>query len=190
MPVAFALLFGALSGGALAWVAAPSGRRAKQTAWLAQPIGIVSGFTWLVFAPTVAYFLFFHGDWAYLYVVPWRKVPSAVDLVVAVGAAASLPAAFRVSSGLIRKGQTQALISGLSGIALLLLLLLIATSRRLAMDATYTEFASGFAGRPVLEGALGRGIVLAWLVLAFGLFWAVRTIRRGERNATRTEPDR
>ena len=45
-----------------------------------RPFAVVAAFAALVWLPVVGYFVAFHGDWSYLYVVPWQRVPSAVDL--------------------------------------------------------------------------------------------------------------
>src|ERR1019366_7330004 len=73
-----------------AWVAAPELARVDGPVVASRPFAMVAAFAGLVWFPAVGYFVAFHGDWSYLYVVPWQHVPSAVDLGLVLLASAAV----------------------------------------------------------------------------------------------------
>jgi hypothetical protein len=98
MPLPFALPVGLLLGMTLAWVARAELARSEVPLVLARPFLVALGLGVTVFAPVVGYFAALHGDWAYLYLVPWSRVPSAVDLVLVLVAALQVPLGFAIGT--------------------------------------------------------------------------------------------
>src|SRR5215471_15816366 len=118
MPLPFAALVGWLIGLGLAWAgrtdslahsrprAGPSaGDRHEATrpdamrseGVVPRSVRLAIAFAALVYAPIVGYFTALHGDWAYLYVVRWHTIPSAVDLILVVLASATIPIAAAIA---------------------------------------------------------------------------------------------
>src|SRR3954470_14233356 len=98
MPVPFALPLGLLLGMTLAWLARAELARSEVPLLLARPFLIAVGLGALVYAPVVGYFAAWHGDWAYLYLVSSLRVPSAVDLLLVLVAAAAVPLGFAIAT--------------------------------------------------------------------------------------------
>ena len=183
MPLPLAPLVGWLLGLWLAWSArgeradrAPEDRLLLLIAF-SRPVVVAAGLALLVYAPVVGYFAAFHGDWSYLYVVPWHRVPSAVDLVLVLLASATIPAGVAVGLAPARAGRSGLLVRMAIGPAVVLLALVGVFARRLAASASYAQFHGGFGVEPLTHGALGRGILLAVIALAAALAWSVRSLR-------------
>jgi hypothetical protein len=134
-------------------------------------------FSALVFMPIVGFFVALHGDWSYLYVVPWHTIPSAVDLVLVVGASASIPIAAAIARPYARAGRLNVLVRLGAAPAAGALLLAIVAARRLATSATYAQYHGGFGAEPLTSSTLGRGVLLAAIALALGVAWTVRAGR-------------
>jgi hypothetical protein len=143
---------------------------------LARPFLVASAFAMLVFAPVVGYFVALHGDWAYLYLVRWSRVPSAVDLLLVVLVAAQVPLAFAVSASLAMAKRGSVLMTAGALLALALVVLAALSFRRLASSATYAQFHGGFGAAPIGRGSLGRGVLTSWVALLAGWGWAVRVL--------------
>jgi hypothetical protein len=170
----FAPLVGFLLGAVLAWIAAPELGRDEGPVVASRPFAVVVAFAVLVFTPVVGYFAAFHGDWAYLYLVRWRHVPSAIDLAFVLASGASVIAAFVLAVPSVRKrrfGAVTAMVVA-PGVAALALLPLVA--HRLSLSATYAQYHGDFGTEPIAASALGRGVLLMGVVLALGLAWTVR----------------
>jgi hypothetical protein len=115
MPIAFAPFVGLAFGAAFAWLAGAELASDEGPIALSRPFAIVAAFAGLVWFPVVGYFVAFHGDWSYLYVVPWRRVPSAVDLLLALLAGVAVLGGFVAAIGPVRRrhfGAVVALVAG------------------------------------------------------------------------------
>ncbi len=170
MPIAFAPLVGLALGAALAWLAAPELMRLDGPIVACRPFAVVTAFAGLVFLPVVGYFVAFHGDWSYLYLVSWQRVPSAVDLGLVLIAGATVVAGFGLAVGPVRTrrlGPVVALVVGLPVVA-----------RRLGVSGTYAQYHGEFGTQPIGASVLGKGVLLMTAVLALGLAWTVRALLR------------
>jgi hypothetical protein len=178
MPIAFAPLLGLALGVVLAWVAGPELARVDGPVVASQPFAVVAAFAGLVWLPVVGYFVAFHGDWSYLYVVPWQSVPSAVDLglVLLAGAAvvagfwAAVPPVKKRRSGVVVAMAVAPLTAALVGLAL--------AARRLAVSGSYAQFHGEFGTEPIGASPLGRGVVLMGVVVTLAVAWTVRALLR------------
>ncbi len=179
MPLPFALLFGFALGVLLAQVAKAELARGDGPLATSRALAVVGAFAAIVYVPIVAYSAAFHGDWAYLYVVPWRAVPSAVDLALVLAAGGAVVVGFVSAVPPVRTRSTRTLATmvGVPGAALLLLL--AASARRLAVSASYVQFHGAFGVEPITSSALGRSVLWSVLALTAGVAWAVRAIRSG-----------
>ncbi len=176
MPIPFAPLVGFLIGAGLAWAGRSELASQDGPLLASRPFMVVAAFAALVYAPVVAYFVAFHGDWAYLYVVPWRRVPSAVDLALVVLSGASVPAGTLLASSAARARRLGTLVRLGAGPALVTLALLSWSARRLTLSGTYAQFHGDFGTETVASSALGRSVLFMAIVAALGIAWAVRSI--------------
>jgi hypothetical protein len=139
--------------------------------------GIVTGFALLVFMPVTAYFAIFHGDWAYLYLVAWRSVPSAVDMALVLAAGACVIAGFAAGVPAARARATRGM-AMLIGAPLSAALLVVALcARRLMVSASYAQFHGAFGVEPVAATSLGKGILWSLVALVAGIAWTLRSLR-------------
>jgi hypothetical protein len=177
MPLPFAWLLAFALGAAFARAAQGELARVEGPLITSRPIAIVLAFGVLVVAPVAGYFAAFHGDWSYLYWVNWQEVPSAVDHVLVALAAALVPAGFVAAVPAIRGKRGRALASLVAvplGVALILALV---SARRLSVSASHAQYAGGFGVEPLGASVLGKGVLLAWVVLAAATAWTVRELR-------------
>src|SRR5262245_1838420 len=82
----------------LAWIARGELARSEVPLVLARRFLVATLFGAVVYGPVLGYFAAQHGDWAYLYLVRWSRVPSAVDLFLVVLAAAQVPLGFALGT--------------------------------------------------------------------------------------------
>ena len=180
MPLPFAWLVAFALGAAFARLARGEITRSEVPLVASRPMAIVFGFAGLVFLPVAGYFAAFHGDWAYLYLVSWQSVPSAVDLALVVFGAAMVPAGFVATVAALRTGQTRAaqIVAALVGVPLaIVLVLMVAFARRLAVSASAAQYHGGFGVEPITSSALGKGVLVALVALVAAAAWAVRSLR-------------
>jgi hypothetical protein len=178
MPIAFAPLFAFAIGAAFAWLAAPELGSDEGPVALSRPFAIVAAFAALVWAPVVGYFVAFHGDWSYLYVVPWRRVPSAVDLLLSVLAGVTVVAGFVAAAGPVRRRHFGAVVAMVTGPATVGVIGLTAAAHRLAVSATYAQYHGDFGVEPIGASLLGKGVLLFGVLLAAAVAWTARALLR------------
>jgi hypothetical protein len=178
VPIPFAPLIGLALGAALAWSAAPELARDDGPIALSRPFVVVAAFAALVWLPVVGYFVAFHGDWAYLYVVPWQRVPSAVDMVLVLFSAAAVIGGFGLAVPTVRKRRLAPVIALIvvPGAAVAASFMLAA--HRLAVSGTFAQFHGDFGTEPIAASPLGKGVLFLGVVLALGVAWTVRALLR------------
>jgi hypothetical protein len=178
VPIAFAPLFGLALGAALAWIAAAELVRDDGPVLASRSFAIVGAFTGFVWLPVVGYFAAFHGDWSYLYVVPWRSVPSAIDLGLVLLAAAAVMGSFWLSAAPVRKRRFGPVVAAIVGPVALAMAGLTIAARRLAVSGTYAQFHGDFGTQPISASPLGEGVLLMGVVLTLGVAWTVLWLNR------------
>ncbi len=177
MPLPLAALLALSLGALFAHVARAELSQTDAPILSSRPIAIVSAFAAFVYLPAVAYFAAFHGDWAYMYFVAWRRVPSAIDLALVAACAALVPAGFLVAAPLARAKRREisiALIAAPAGIAAVVAVVL---ERRLATSATFAQYANDFDTHPIAATALGRAMLVAIAACAAASLWCVKLLR-------------
>jgi hypothetical protein len=169
MPLPLAVLFGFAFGVTLA-VLARRGLLALEggaTSVLAAPVTrLAVAFGGCVLLPIEALLVACHGDWAYLYLLPSARVPSAVDLVLVLASAVSVPAGVLSAAPSVRAGRTWrsrplAFLGGVPTAALIAATLACGT--RLLTSATWAQWRGGFGRESLAQATLGR--LLLWLDL-------------------------
>ena len=176
MPIPFAPLVGFVLGVGLAWAAGAELSRDDGPLVASRPFAIVAAFAALVFTPIVGYFVAFHGDWAYIYSVAWRDVPSAVDFALVLLSGSSVVAGFVVAAPLIRKRKMSTVTAIAIAPTSIGLALLALFARRMALSATYAQYHGEFGTEPIAVSALGRGILFMGIILAAAVAWCVRAL--------------
>jgi hypothetical protein len=178
MPIPLAPLIGLALGAGLAWVAGPELARDDGPISLSRPFLVVAAFALLVWLPAVGYFLACHADWSYLYVVPSQHVPAAVDMALALLAAAAVAGGFRLAAPAVRRrrpGPVVALVIVPGAVSAITCVL---AARRLAVSGTFAQFHGDFGTEPIVASTLGKGVLFMGAVVAVGVAWVVRALLR------------
>jgi hypothetical protein len=178
VPIPFAPLFGLALGAALAWVAAPALARDEGPLVASRAFAVVVALTGFVWVPIVGYFVAFHGDWSYLYMVPWRRVPSAVDLGLVLLAGAAVVGSFWLGAGPVRKRRFGPVVAMVVGPGTLGVAGLTVAAHRLAVSGTFAQFHGDFGTEPIGASPLGKGVLLMGVVLVLAVAWTVRWLSR------------
>lgn len=177
MPLVFGPLVGLLVGMSLAWASRetlPQEGEARSR-WLV-PVG---GLALFVHAPVLSYFAVAYGDWAWLYLVPASRVPSAVDLVLVLAGAVAVPGGFVLARRAAAARRPERFAALAIAPSLSLVGLVAATARRLAAAATYAQFHGDFGVLAASKSPLGRALLVSWVALAAGAVWAAVRVRAG-----------
>lgn len=182
MPVPLAILVGLLVGMTLAWVARAELARSEVPLALARPFLVALGLGFVVLAPVVGYFAALHGDWAYLYLVRWGRVPSAVDLLLVLVCAATVPLGFAVATPWAIAKRGSRMLQASAAVAAVLVVVSVVFARRLSVSASFAQYHGGFGGVPLGKSPLGRGILLSWAALALAYGWSVHVLRSRDRS--------
>lgn len=178
MPVPFAPLLGVALGAVLAWIAAPELVRHDGPIVASRPFAVVAAFAALVWLPAVGYFVAFHGDWSYVYVVSWQRVPSAIDLGLVLLAALAVVGGFSLAVRPVRRRRFGPVVALVVVPAAVALAGLVASARRLAVSGTYAQFHGDFGTQPIGASTLGKGVLLMGAVVFLGVAWTVRALLR------------
>jgi len=176
MPLPLAALVAFSLGALFAHAARAALAQSDASAVSSRGFAVAAAFAAFVYLPAVAYFAAFHGDWAYMYFVPWRRVPSAVDLAVVLACAALVPAGFLAAAPLARARRREALLAVIGAPATLAVILAVVLERRLGTSATFAQFANDFDTHPVAQAALGRAMLVAIATCAAAAFHGVRLV--------------
>jgi hypothetical protein len=179
VPIPFAPLVGFVLGVVLAWVAREDFAHDEGPLIASRPVAVATAFAILVYAPIVGYFVTFHGDWAYLYVWAWNRIPSAVDLALVLLSGASIPAGLMASSYAARTKKLGTLVWFGAAPTVFAAGLFAWSARRLSVSATYAQFHGDFGTEPIASSALGRGVLWMAIVGALGITWTIRSLDGG-----------
>jgi hypothetical protein len=177
MPLPLAFPVGLLVGMSLAWIARTELARSEVPLVLARPFLVSVALAALVFAPIVGYFVALHGDWSYLYLVRWNRVPSALDLVLVIACAVQVPLGFAVATPLSIAKRGATLLKIGAAIALVIVIAGIVGSRRLGVSASYAQYHGGFGAVAIGKSPLGRGVLLSWIALLGAYAWSFLLLR-------------
>ena len=178
VPLPLALPVAWLIGLSLAWSARAELARSEVALVLARPFLVAAAFGAIVLAPVVGYFVALHGDWAYLYIVRWSRVPSAVDLLLVAFVSAQVPLAFAASAPWAAAKRGPLFVRVSAAVLIVLAILCAVFFHRLAASATYAQFHGGFGTAAIGKSSLGRGVLSSWAALLAGWGWAVHVLRR------------
>jgi hypothetical protein len=161
-------------GAALAWVAGPELARDEGPVVASRSFAIVAAFAGFVWLPVVGYFVAFHGDWSYLYVIPWRRVPSAIDLGLVLLAGAAVVGSFWLAATAVRRRRVAPVVAMIVAPASIAVAGLSIAARRLAVSGTYAQFHGDFGTQAISASPLGKGVLWMGVIVALGVAWTVR----------------
>ncbi len=181
MPLPFAIPVGLLLGITLAWLARAELAKSDVPLMLSRPFLITLGLAALLFAPVVGYFAAWHADWAYLYVIEPRRIPSAVDLALVLLAASQLPIGFAIAAPWALAKRQAHFLRATGALAGAIVVACAVFARRLTVSGSYAQIHGGFGSVVVGKSALGRGILLSWVALALGYGLSVYAVRPSQR---------
>jgi hypothetical protein len=170
-------LIGFSLGIAFAWAAADELARSDGTGASSKSLVLVTLFSLLVFAPIAAYFLAFAPDWSYAYLIDSQRLPSAVDLALALLNAASVPAGFAVAARRASAKRLGSLLRLAAVPGLILLVFLLLSLQRLSVHATYAQFHGDFGTRSVAGSPLGYALLWMASILGASIAWTIRWLR-------------
>ncbi len=177
MPLPLAALIALSLGALFAYVARATLAQLDGPLWSARPTMLVVAFAAFVYLPALSYFAAFHGDWAYMYFVAWRRVPSAIDLAIVVACAALIPVAFVVTAPFARARKNPTVIGMMAAPAVVAALLAIVLQKRLTTNASFIQFSNDWGTHPAAASALGKAMLVAIAATAMGALWCVRLLR-------------
>lgn len=177
MPLPLAPVVTALLGVVFGLVGRDEIRRTSAAPSSTRGFLIVALVSALLLAPALGYFLAFYPDWAWAYLVPGSRVPSAVDLVAALAVAALSPLAYAWTASALRRHAVRELVRGASVLVVLLAIAFAVLAPRLVVACTYTAFREGYDVHPVSGTSLG--IAILWIdgCLLAGVAWAAVRLR-------------
>jgi hypothetical protein len=179
MPAPLAPLIGFVLGVVFAWWGADELARSQNgSAVFSRSIVVVILFAALVFTPISGYFLAFETDWSFAYWADSRQIPSALQLTLVLLNMASVPLGFIAAASPARKRRLGTLLAlGLPPILIVLAFLLRAAGR-LSVHASYAQFHGDFGIRPIAGSSLGHALLWMDTMLALGIVWTNRELRR------------
>jgi hypothetical protein len=190
VPILLAVLAGFFLGVAFAWMARVELGKNDAPVIATRPFYVVVGFATFVYAPILAYFVAFHGDWTYGYVIAWHRVPSAIDLALVLVSGSSVLLGMAASAHASRTRRLH-IVAWLGIVpAATFSIALALGAGRLAVSATYAQYHGGFGVSAISSSALGRGVLLMAFVLALGIAWTVRALAQGAEEAEERAKDR
>ncbi len=181
MPLPLAALVALALGALFAHAARAMLAQSDAPLFSSRPIAVAAAFATFVYLPAIAYFAAFHGDWAYMYFVSWRRVPSAIDLAVVLACAALVPAGFLAAAPLARARRREAVIAMIAVPAGAAAALALVFEHRLGTSATFAQFANDFDTHPIAATALGRAVLVAVATCAAAAVFCVRLLHSENR---------
>ncbi len=178
MPAFIAPLVGFILGIAFAWSAADEIAADPTSVLGTRSLVVTTLFSILVFAPIAGYFVAFHGDWSFAYVVNTSRLPSAIILTLAMVDAVSVPAGFLVATAQARRRRLPQILSLGAVPTVLSAIILLMLARRLGTSATYAQYHGDFGTQSIAGTSLGYALVWMNGVLAVAVTLTIREIRR------------
>jgi hypothetical protein len=177
VPLPLAPLVAALLGVAFGLVGRDEVRRTTASPTATRGFLVLSLVALLLFAPALGYFLAFYPDWAWSYLVPGARVPSAVDLVIVLLVAGCAPLAYGWTASALRRHAVRELVRGVSALVVLFLVAFSLLGPRMIVAGTYAAFHEGYDLATPSGTSLGVSIVWIDGCLLAGIAWAASRVR-------------
>jgi hypothetical protein len=187
MPAPLAPLIGFALGVGFAWWARDELARSQAGGGIGtRSLVIVALFATIVFAPIAAYFLAFEADWSYAYFIDTRRIPSALQLLLVLLDAASVPVGFVVAAAYAKTRKLVPLLVLAGPPVVVSLVAVAAAAGRLGIQASYAQYHGDFGTRSVAGSSLGYALLWMDTLLVLGVVWTNRQVQRLVRSSIRT----
>jgi hypothetical protein len=181
MPAPLAPLVGFVLGVVFAWWGSEELARSQSGSPIfSRSLVVATLFAALVYTPVAGYFLAFETDWSFAYWVDARRIPSAIQLTLMLLDAVSVPLGFIAAASSAGKRHLGALLVLGTPPTVVVLACLLRAAARLSVHASYAQFHGDFGTRPIAGSSLGHALLWMDTVLALGIAWTSREIRRGQ----------
>lgn len=177
VPLPLAPLVAALVGVAFALLGRDEIRRSTIPPSSTRAFLVVTLTSVLLLAPALAYFVGCYPDWAYAYLVPGERVPSAVDLLEIAAITLVPSASFAWAAGALRRHAVRELVRGAGALVVLLAGAIALLGPRLLLAGTWNAWHEGIDLAPLSGSSLGVSILWVDGCLLAGLVWAAARVR-------------
>lgn len=181
VPLPLAPIVAALLGVIFALVGRDEVRRTTSAPYGTRAFLVLSIVSFGLLAPAAGYFLAFYPDWAWGYLVPGSRVPSAIDLIGCLLAASLAPITFVWTAGALRRHAVRELVRGAGAIVVLLAIATAFLGPRLTMAGTYLQYREGYDLQTASGTSLGVSILWIDACLCAGVLWAASRVSSPER---------
>lgn len=131
-----------------------------------------------ILMPVEIYLLHDYNDWAYLYLLAPARVPSAVDLLLLLFAAALVPGAAWLGARWLGDDARYRVLRALLALAGVGLVIVAVGWRRLTHFGTYAQYKGSYGLKALTECSLGPSVLLVLATLAAGMMVSARVLRR------------
>lgn len=181
MPLPLVPILAALLGVIFALVGRDEVRRTTSAASSTRSFLVLTIVAFALLAPAAGYFLAFYPDWAWAYIVPGSRVPSAVDLVACLLSVSLAPVTFVWTAGALRRHAVRELVRGAGALVVLLAVAVAMLGPRLTVAGTYLQYREGYDLQPASGTSLGISILWIDACLCAGVLWAASRLSSPER---------
>lgn len=172
VPLPFAPILAALVGVVFALLGRDEVRRTTSAPSATRAFLVLTIVSFALLAPATGYFLAFYPDWAWAYLVPGSRVPSAIDLIACVLAASLAPATFVWTASALRRHAVRELVRGAGALVIVLAIAVAMLGPRLTVAGTFVQYREGYDLQSTSGTSLGVSILWIDACLAAGLIWA------------------
>jgi hypothetical protein len=186
VPLPLAPILAALLGVIFALVGRDEVRRTTSAPSATRAFLVLAIVTFALLAPAAGYFLAFYPDWAWAYLVPGSRVPSAVDLLACLAAVSLAPVTFVWTASALRRHAVRELVRGAGALVVVLAIAVALLGPRLTVAGTYVQYREGYDLQPASGTSLGVSILWIDACLCAGVLWAASRLssREGARRVT------
>jgi hypothetical protein len=177
VPLPLAPLVAALLGVAFGLLGRDEVRRTTASPTATRGFLVLTLVALLLLAPALGYFLAFYPDWAWSYLVPGARVPSAVDLVAVLIASGVAPLAYVWTASALRRHAVRELVRGVSALVVFFAIGFALLGPRMIVAGSYAAYHEGYDLASPSSTSLGVSIVWIDGCLLAGVAWAATRIR-------------
>ena len=177
MPLPLAPLVAAMLGVVFGLIGRDEARRTTTPPAATRGFLVVALTSTLLLGPALGYFVAFYPDWAYAYLVPGERIPSAVELLEILSCVLIPPATYAWTAVALRRHAVRELVRGVGALVIALSVAIALIAPRVVVAATYGGFHDGIDVKPL--GATSLGVSILWIdgCLLAGAIWAASRLR-------------
>ena len=181
VPLPLVPIIAALLGVIFALVGRDEVRRTTSAPSATRAFLVVTIVAYALLMPAAGYFLAFYPDWAWAYLVPGSRVPSAIDLIACLLAVSLAPATFVWTASALRRHAVRELVRGAGALVVLLAIATAMLGPRLNVAGTYVQYREGYDLQTASGTSLGVSILFIDACLCAGVLWAASRLSSPDR---------